>query len=69
MLKKVILHLCADIGSDSWFYANDDEYEVIKVGKEIGVENYTPPDNVYGVIAKLAFHVLNLNAVKFWGDK
>ena len=51
MLKKVILHLCADIGSDSWFYANNDEYKVIKVGKEIGVENYTPPDDVYGVIA------------------
>ena len=43
MLKKIILHLCADIGSDSWFYANDDEYEVIKIGKEIGVENYARP--------------------------
>jgi len=51
VLKKVILHLCADIGSDSWFYANNDEYEVIKVGKEIGVENFNPPKNVYGVIA------------------
>ena len=50
-MKKTILHLCADIGSDSWFYANDDEYEVIKVGKEIGVENFNPPENVYGVIA------------------
>ena len=51
VLKKVILHLCADIGSDSWFYANDAEYEVIKVGKDIGVENFNPPKNVYGVIA------------------
>jgi hypothetical protein len=50
-MKKIILHLCADIGSDSWFYANDDEYEVIKIGKEIGVENFNPPENVYGVIA------------------
>jgi hypothetical protein len=50
-MKKIILHLCADIGSDSWFYANHDEYEVIKVGKDIGVENYIPPENVYGVIA------------------
>lgn len=50
-MKKVILHLCADIGSDSIFYQLSDEYEVIKIGKEIGVENYTPPDNVYGVIA------------------
>ena len=50
-MKKIILHLCADIGSDSWFYANDDGYEVIKVGKDIGVENFNPPENVYGVIA------------------
>ncbi len=26
-------------------------YNVIKVGKDIGVENYAPPKNVYGVIA------------------
>lgn len=48
---KKILHLCADIGSDSWFYDNSNEYEVIKVGKDIGVENFNPPENVYGVIA------------------
>jgi hypothetical protein len=50
-MKKLILHLCADIGSDSLFYQNSDEYEVIMVGEEIGVENYIPPKNVYGVIA------------------
>ena len=49
--KKVILHLCADLGSDSRFYQLDDDYEVIMVGEKIGVENYTPPKNVYGVIA------------------
>lgn len=49
--KKTILHLCADIGSDSRFYDLDDNYEVIKIGVEIGVENYTPPKNVYGIIA------------------
>lgn len=49
-MKKVILHLCADIGSDSKPYA-DAGYEVIRVGREIGVENYTPPNGVYGVIA------------------
>lgn len=45
-----ILHLCADIGSDTkpW---KDAGYNVILVGKEIGVENYHPPKNVYGVIA------------------
>ena len=49
--KKTILHLCADIGSDSRFYDLDDNYEVIKIGVEIGIENYTPPKNVYGIIA------------------
>ena len=46
---KVILHLCADTGSDSWFYRN--EYKVILVGSDIGVENYTPPPDVYGIFA------------------
>lgn len=50
-MKKIILHLCADIGSDSRYYQLDDEFQVIKVGKDIGVENYTPPENVYGIIA------------------
>jgi len=51
MSKKIILHLCADLGSDSRYYQLDDDYEVIKIGQEIGVENYTPPENVYGIIA------------------
>lgn len=51
MAKKIILHLCADLGSDSLFYQQSDEYEVIMVGEKIGVENYNPPKNVYGVIA------------------
>ncbi len=50
-MRKIILHLCADLGSDSRYYQLDNEYEVIKIGQEIGVENYTPPKNVYGVIA------------------
>ena len=47
---KTILHLCADTGSDSkpW---RDAGYNVILVGKSIGVENYHPPKDVYGVIA------------------
>lgn len=48
--EKVILHLCADTGSDSKSY-RDAGYTVICVGKDIGVENYHPPENVYGVIA------------------
>lgn len=49
--KKLILHLCADIGSDSRFYQLDDRYEVIMIGEEIGVENYDPPENIHGIIA------------------
>ncbi len=49
-MSKLILHLCADIGSDSQPY-RDAGYEVICVGRDIGVENYTPPNGVYGVIA------------------
>ena len=47
---KTILHLCADIGSDSKPY-QDAGYNVICVGKKLGVEGYEPPDNVYGIIA------------------
>lgn len=45
-----ILHLCADTGSDSkpW---KDAGYEVILVGSDIGVENYNPSKDVYGIIA------------------
>ena len=51
MSKKIILHLCADIGSDSYFYSIDNEYEVIKIGRDIGVENYKPDFEVHGIIA------------------
>ena len=47
---KTILHLCAGIGSDSQPYKNAG-YNVICIGKNIGVENYHPPENVYGIIA------------------
>lgn len=47
---KTILHLCADTGSDSKPY-KDAGYNVILVGKDIGVENFTPPLNVHGIIA------------------
>lgn len=50
MVRRKILHLCADTGSDSkpW---KDAGWEVILVGSDIGVENYTPPQGVYGIIA------------------
>lgn len=47
---KTILHLCADTGSDSWFYRTDG-YEVILIGSDIGVENYTPDRPIYGIFA------------------
>ena len=47
---RTILQLCADTGSDTypWRVAG---YEVILVGKDIGVENYHQPKDVYGIIA------------------
>lgn len=50
-MRKIILHLCADIGSDSRPYQRHTAYDVRMVGKDIGVENYTPPENTYGIIA------------------
>lgn len=49
-MGKTILHLCADTGSDSKIY-KDNGYNVILVGRKIGVENYHPPKDVYGIIA------------------
>ncbi len=48
---KTILHLCADLGSDSRYYQLDDNYKVILVGEKIGVENFNTPENVHGIIA------------------
>lgn len=50
MENKIILHLCADIGSDSKPY-KDAGYDVRLIGSDIGVENYHPPKGVYGIIA------------------
>ena len=47
---KTILHLCADTGSDSKPY-QDANYNVILVGSSLGVENYHPPQDVYGIFA------------------
>jgi len=48
--RKIILQLCADTGSDTKPY-KDAGYDVRLIGKDIGVENYHPPKNVYGIIA------------------
>lgn len=47
---KTILHLCADTGSDTKPY-RDAGYNVILVGSDIGVENFVPPPDVYGIVA------------------
>src|SRR5690625_7898271 len=49
--RRTILHLCADTGSDSWPYQNDSAYEVIRIGSDIGVENYRPDRPIHGIIA------------------
>ncbi len=49
-MSKIILHLCAKEGSDSKPYL-DAGYDVRIIGEDIGVENYQPPPNVYGIIA------------------
>ena len=51
MSKKIILHLCADTGTDSKPYQDDPNYEVILIGSKIGVENYHPDQPIYGIIA------------------
>lgn len=50
MSKKLILHLCADIGSDSQPY-REAGYEVICVGAKEDVRKFQPPKDVYGIIA------------------
>lgn len=60
MKTKVILHLCADTGSDTYPYDIDPDYEVVLVGERIGVENFSfarwqafhgMDKEVYGIIA------------------
>lgn len=50
MKDRIILHLCAKEGSDSKPY-RDAGYDVRIIGEDIGVENYNPPANVYGIIS------------------
>lgn len=63
---KIILHLCAKEGSDSLPY-REAGYDVRIVGEDIGVENYHPPKNVYGIIANppcTHFSIARTNAKK-----
>lgn len=47
---KTILHLCADLGSDSKPYS-ENGYNVIRVGQKEDVRKFVPPSEVYGIIA------------------
>lgn len=51
MTKKIILHLCADTGSDTKPYQDDPNYDVRLIGSDIGVENYHVTEPVYGIVA------------------
>lgn len=48
--KKIILHLCADLGTDSKPY-RDAGYDVRCVGEKQDVRTFVPPEGVYGIIA------------------
>lgn len=60
-MRKIILHLCADTGSDTYPYQEDNtNYEVVLVGSRVGVENFSfkrwqafhgYDTEVYGIIA------------------
>lgn len=47
---KTILHLCADTGSDSYSY-KEAGYNVILVGSDYGVENFSYRGEVHGIFA------------------
>ena len=51
-MRKLILHLFADTGSDSQPYRKDPRYRVLTIGSDIGVENIKGTDfgPVHGVI-------------------
>ena len=46
-MGKLILHLCADIGSNTLPYKKAG-YDVKLIGSDIGVENYSTSKKVYG---------------------
>lgn len=49
--EKIIIHLCAsEFGTDSEEYVKNG-YDVRRITKEVGVENYHAPKNTYGIIA------------------
>lgn len=47
---KLILHGCADTGSDTWAYQQDPAYTVSKIGAGVGIENFSPARPVHGAV-------------------
>jgi len=66
--EKIILHLCAKAGSDTLPY-REAGYDVRIIGEEIGVENYNPPDNVYGIIANPPCTHFSGSGARWWAGK
>jgi len=66
--NKLILHLCADIGSDSQPY-RDAGYQVVCVGEKEDVRTFVPPDNVYGIIANPPCTHLAGSGARWWVGK
>src|SRR3990167_1930677 len=67
-MSKLILHLCADIGSDSQPY-RDAGYEVICVGEKQDVRRFIPPPAVYGIIANPPCTHLSGSGARWWATK
>lgn len=69
-MAKIILQLCADTGSDTKPY-RDAGYDVRLIGSDIGVENYTPPSGVYGIIANPVCTEFSMAAIDngIWKEK
>lgn len=64
---KIILHLCADKGSDSIYYSRGGT--VILVGKEQDVRKLKPINNIYGIIANPPCTDLAVSGARWWKNK
>lgn len=68
MSRKTILHLCADIGSDSEPYRMGG-YTVIRIGKKEDVRLQSPMRNIYGIIANPPCTHLAGSGARWWKGK
>lgn len=68
-MKKIIYHLCADIGSDSKFYQECPDYEVRLIGEKEDVRLLKPEKGVYGIIANPPCTDLAGSGARWWKQK